>query len=144
MATSGPSSSGESRNRLRGPRQRLPLWGRSHGSKRLGTAWVLGRCKLLRAPLALAVYRADLRPGYVYERAFRQFEISDTWVFDRPPAGRRGFEGVIRDHLGWGRPDQIAPVFHRPVTRGTPGTFRTRVRTRVVDPTRLLLQVLAD
>ncbi|KZS83193.1 hypothetical protein B4U45_01535 [Mycobacterium persicum] len=32
--------------------------------------------------------RDDLRAGYVYELAFRQFEISDTRVFDRPAAGR--------------------------------------------------------
>ena len=32
--------------------------------------------------------RADVRAGYVYELAFRQFEISDTRVFDRPAAGR--------------------------------------------------------
>src|SRR5664279_1808327 len=31
---------------------------------------------------------ADLRAGYVYELAFRQFEVSDTRVFDRPAAGR--------------------------------------------------------
>jgi hypothetical protein len=79
--------------------------------------------------------RADLRAGYVYELAFRQLEISDTRVFDRPQAGRMWFEGVIRDHLDLGRPDQIALVFQRRVTRGTPGTFRTRVLTRGVDPT---------
>jgi hypothetical protein len=79
--------------------------------------------------------RNDLRTGYVYELAFRQFEISDTRVFDRPQAGRMWFEGVIRDHLDLGRPDQIALVFQRRVTRGTPGTFRTRVLTRGVDPT---------
>src|SRR5579864_5713467 len=45
------------------------------------------------------------------------------------------FEGVIRDHLDLGRPDQIALVFQRRVTRCTPGTFRTRVVTRGVDPT---------
>jgi hypothetical protein len=32
--------------------------------------------------------RDDLRAGYVYDLAFRQFEISDTRVFDRPAAGR--------------------------------------------------------
>jgi hypothetical protein len=47
--------------------------------------------------------------------AFRQLEISDTWVFDRPQAGRMWFEGVIRDHLDVGRPDQIALIFHRRV-----------------------------
>jgi hypothetical protein len=78
---------------------------------------------------------ADRRAGYVYQLAFRQFEVSDTCVFDRPPAGRMWFEGVIRDHLDLGRPDQVALVFHRQVTRRTPGTFRTRVVTRGVDPT---------
>ena len=37
--------------------------------------------------------RADLRHGYTYELAFRQFEVSDTRVFDRPQAGRAFFEG---------------------------------------------------
>ena len=88
---------------------------------------------LRRLPSPLT--RADLRAGYIYELAFRQFEVSDTCVFDRPPAGRMWFEGVIRDHLDLGRPDQIALVFHRGVTRCTPGRFRTRVVTRGVDPT---------
>ena len=47
---------------------------------------------------------ADLRAGYVYELAFRQFEVSDTRVFDRPAAGRAFFEGLIRDHLDVGPP----------------------------------------
>jgi hypothetical protein len=78
---------------------------------------------------------ADRRAGYVYDLAFRQFEVSETSVFDRPQTGRMWFEGVIRDHLDLGRPDQIALVFHRRVSRCTPGTFRTRVLTRGVDPT---------
>lgn len=45
------------------------------------------------------------------------------------------FEGVIRDHLDVGRPDQIALIFHRRVTCRTPGRFRTRVINRGVDPT---------
>jgi hypothetical protein len=77
---------------------------------------------------------ADLRAGYVYELAFRQFEISDTRVFDRPAAGRAFFEGVIRDHLDIGRPSQVGLLFDRRVTVKTPGTFRTRVVTRGVDP----------
>ncbi len=40
----------------------------------------------------------DRQAGYTYELAFRQFEVSDTRVFDRPQAGRAFFEGVIRDH----------------------------------------------
>jgi hypothetical protein len=78
---------------------------------------------------------ADVRAGYEYQMSFRQFEVSDTCVFDRLAAGRMWFEGVIRDHLDVGRPDQIMLIFHRPVTSRTPGTFRTRVITRGVDPT---------
>src|SRR5271166_5880211 len=76
-------------------------------------------------------------------------KVSDTWVFDRPQAGRMWFEGVIRNHLDVGRPDQIALIFQRRVNCRTPGRFRTRVITRGVDPgsrpyTVLLLQVFAD
>lgn len=78
--------------------------------------------------------RDDLRNGYRYELAFRQFEVSETVVFDRPAAGRAWFEGVIRDHLDVGRPDQVALIFDRRINRRTPGTFRTRVVTRGVDP----------
>src|SRR5438093_6802467 len=35
---------------------------------------------------------ADMRAGYVYDLAFRQFEVSDTRVFERPQAGRMWFE----------------------------------------------------
>lgn len=76
----------------------------------------------------------DLTAGYLYELAFRQFEVSETVVFDRPQAGRAWFEGVIRDHLDIGRPDQLALIFQRRVTRCTPGRFRTRVITKGVDP----------
>jgi hypothetical protein len=78
--------------------------------------------------------RSDLRQGYTHELAFRQFEVSETLVFDRPQAGRAFFEGVIRDHLDIGRPEQVALIFDRPVTRRTPGKFRTKVITKGVDP----------
>ena len=78
---------------------------------------------------------ADWKVGYVYELAFRQFEVSDTCVFDRPHVGRMWFEGVIRDHLDLGRPDQIMLIFDRRLGRSTPGLFRTRVLTKGVDPT---------
>lgn len=76
----------------------------------------------------------DRSAGYGYELAFRQFEVSDTRVFDRPAAGRAFFEGVIRDHLDVGRPDQVAILFDRRISRRTPGVFRTRVITEGVDP----------
>jgi hypothetical protein len=46
----------------------------------------------------------DVQAGYAYDLAFRQFEVSDTRVFDQPQAGRAFFEGVIRDHLDIGPP----------------------------------------
>jgi hypothetical protein len=76
----------------------------------------------------------DIEAGYVYEMAFRQFEVSDTVIFDRPQAGRAWFEGVIRDHLDIGRPDQVSLVFQRRISRRTPGSFRTRVITKGVEP----------
>jgi hypothetical protein len=77
---------------------------------------------------------ADLQAGYGYELAVRQFEVSDTRVFDRPRAGRAFFEGVIRDHLDVGRPEQVVLIFNRRLMPSTPGTFRTKVITRGVDP----------
>lgn len=76
----------------------------------------------------------DLKAGYVYELAFRQFEMSDTRVFDRPQAGRAFFEGLIRDHLDVGRPQQVVLVFDRRLRPNTPGRFSTKVITRGVDP----------
>ena len=87
-------------------------------------------CHRLPSPFA----RSGRRHGYTYALAFRQFEISDTRVFDRPQAGRAFFEGLIRDHLDVGRPDQVAIIFDRRVTKVTPGSFRTKVITRGVDP----------
>lgn len=78
--------------------------------------------------------KEDLDAGYVYEQAFRQFEVSETVIFDRPQAGRAWFEGIIRDHLDIGRPDQVALIFQRRISRKTPGPFRTRVVTRGVEP----------
>ena len=86
--------------------------------------------KRLPSPLT----REDLRAGYVYELAFRQFEISDTRVFDRPAAGRSFFEQLIRDHLDVGRPESVSLIFDRRINRRTPGTWRTRVITKGVDP----------
>ena len=65
--------------------------------------------------------RADVRAGYVYELAFRQFEVSDTRVFDRPAAGRSFFEQLIRDHLDVGRPESVSLIFDRRISRRTPG-----------------------
>jgi hypothetical protein len=87
---------------------------------------------------------ADLRAGYGYQMAFRQFEVSDTCVFDRPQAGRMWFEGVIRDHLDVGRPDQIALIFHRRVNSRTPGRFHPSHQPGRGSNAVLLLQVFTD
>ena len=67
------------------------------------------------------------RRGYRYDLAFRQLEISDTRTFDRPACGRAWFEQTLPDQLTLGRPDQVAVVFGRRVSRQTPGRFHTRV-----------------
>jgi hypothetical protein len=77
---------------------------------------------------------ADRRRGYRYALAFRQLELSDTRVFDRPQAGRAWFEHTIRDQLTLGRADNVALVFGRRVLSTTPGRFITRVITRGVEP----------
>jgi hypothetical protein len=101
---------------------------------RLGPGAVTSFFWRWQARLPSPFTREDLRAGYVYELAFRQFEVSDTRVFDRPAAGRAFFEGLIRDHLDVGRPDQVALIFDKKIQRNTPGMFRTRVITRGVDP----------
>ena len=76
----------------------------------------------------------DRRRGYGYQFAFRQLEISDTRVFDRPAAGRAWFERTLPDQLTLGRPDQVAIVFGRRVSRCTPGRFHTKIFNVGVEP----------
>ena len=60
----------------------------------------------------------DRQRGYGHALAFRQLEISDTRMFDRPAAGRAWFEQTLPDQLTLGRPDQAAvdlrPACHPP------------------------------
>ena len=76
----------------------------------------------------------DRRRGYRYALAFRQLELSDTRVFDRPQAGRSWFEQTISDQLTLGRPDQVSVVFGRRISSQTPGRFQTRVINRGTEP----------
>jgi len=76
----------------------------------------------------------DRRRGYGYQFAFRQLEISDTRVFDRPAAGRAWFERTLPDQLTLGRPDQVAVVFGRRVSSQTPGRFHTKIFNKGVEP----------
>ena len=76
----------------------------------------------------------DRARGYRHELAFRQAEISDTRMFDRPTAGRAWFERTLPDQLTLGRPDQVAIVFGRRVSRQTPGRFHTKIFNKGVEP----------
>ena len=76
----------------------------------------------------------DRQRGYGYDLAFRQLEISDTRMFDRPAAGRAWFERTLPDQLTLGRPDQVAVVFGRRVQRNTPGRFHTKIFNVGVEP----------
>ena len=72
----------------------------------------------------------DRARGYRYQLAFRQLELSDTRVFERPAQGREWFERVLRDQLTLGRPDRVSVVFARRIIRTTPGRFLTRILSR--------------
>ena len=101
---------------------------------RLGPGTVKSFFWRWQARLPSPFTRADQRAGYVYELAFRQFEVSDTRVFDHPAAGRGFFEGLIRDHVDVGRPSLVSLIFGRRVDSRTPGRFQTKVVTRGVEP----------
>jgi hypothetical protein len=78
--------------------------------------------------------RKDRAAGFRYQISILQAEFSLTQVLDQPVHGRVFFEEVIRENLDIGRPDQVQLIFARPVTRRTPGRFRTRVLTSGVIP----------
>src|SRR5262245_65548132 len=76
----------------------------------------------------------DRAAGYRYEISILQAEFSLTQVLDRPVNGRVFFEEVIRENLDIGRPDHVQLIFERPITKRTPGRFRTRILTEGVTP----------
>jgi hypothetical protein len=78
--------------------------------------------------------RRDRQAGYRYEVSILQAEFALTQVLDRSLSGRVFFEDVIRQNLDLGRPDQVALIFDRRVSRKTPSLFRTRVITQGVTP----------
>jgi hypothetical protein len=100
----------------------------------------------LDAPKIDAVFRKWLRrlphpftaahraAGYRYQLSILQAEFALTQVLDRPRTGRAFFEEVMRENLDLGRPDQMQLIFHRRVSRQTPGPFRTRILTEGVVP----------
>jgi hypothetical protein len=93
---------------------------------------VVFRKWLRRLPHPFAA--AHRAAGYRYQLSILQAEFALTQVLDRPRTGRCFFEEVIRENLDLGRPDQMQLIFNRPITRRTPGRFRTRVLTEGVVP----------
>jgi hypothetical protein len=87
-----------------------------------------------QAALPSPLTAQDRERGYQHELAFRQAEISDTRMFDRPAAGRAWFERTLPDQLTLGRPDQVSIVFGRRVQRNTPGRFHTKIFNQGVEP----------
>ena len=86
-----------------------------------------------QAALPSPLTREDRTRGYGHALAFRQLEISDTRMFDRPAAGRAWFEATIPDQLTLGRPDQAAVIFARRASSRTPGKFHTKIFNRGVE-----------
>lgn len=86
--------------------------------------------KILPMPLTSTELASSFRPRL----SILQMEVSLTQVFDRPVRGREFFEEVIREQIDLGRPDRIQVLFHRKVTRSTPGRFRTRIIRHGVAP----------
>jgi hypothetical protein len=69
----------------------------------------------------------DRAAGYWWELSMRQVEVSRTLVFDDPRRARAFFESLVADNVGIGRPDEMAMVFQRRLTRPTKHPYRTRV-----------------
>jgi hypothetical protein len=76
----------------------------------------------------------DRAAGYRYDVSILQAEFSLTQVLDQPRTGRIFFEEVIRENLDIGRPDHVQLIFHRRISKRTPGRFRARVITEGVTP----------
>jgi hypothetical protein len=73
---------------------------------------------------------ADRAAGYDYELSMRQVEVSRTLVFDDPRRARSFFESLVTDNVGIGRPEQVALVFSRRLTRPIHQPYRERVFSR--------------
>jgi len=78
--------------------------------------------------------KKDIDFGIHYDLSILQAEFSLTQVFNKPNHGRQFFEGVIKEHLDLGRPENISLIFDRRVTRRTNTQCSTRVITQEVIP----------
>jgi hypothetical protein len=71
----------------------------------------------------------DRHRGYGHALAFRQLEISDTRVFDRPACGRAWFEQTIPDQHTLGRPTKPQSFSAGGSTAAPPAGFTPRSST---------------
>ncbi len=71
----------------------------------------------------------DRAAGYWWELSTRQLEVSRTIVFDAPRRAHGFFESLVTDNIGVGRPESVAVVFGRRLTKRTTDPFATRVFT---------------
>jgi len=69
----------------------------------------------------------DRVAGYWWELSMRQVEVSRTLVFDDPRRARGFFESLVADNVGIGRPQEVAMVFARRLSRPTKHPYRTRI-----------------
>ena len=72
--------------------------------------------------------------GYGTTWRFASSKSPTPCVFDRPQAGRAWFEGVIRDHLDIGRPEQVVPHLRSELINTHPGRVPHPGDRRGVDP----------
>lgn len=100
----------------------------------LGPRQIDGLLRKWLARLPQPLTAADRDAGYDYDVSILQAEFALTQIVDRPVTGRVFFEEVIRENLDLGRPDQVALIFNRRVTKRTASRFRTRVLTDGVTP----------
>ncbi len=90
------------------------------------------------AVIPLPLSAADRAAGYDWQLSMRQIEFSRTLVLDRPAQGRAFMADVAREGLALGGHAEIGFLFGRQIRRRgkrpTPGTFRTEISARGVDP----------
>jgi hypothetical protein len=69
----------------------------------------------------------DRAAGFFWRLSMRQVEVSRTIVFDDPRRARAFFESLVTDNVGVGRPEEVAMVFQRRLTRPTKHPYRQRI-----------------
>src|SRR3954447_916585 len=134
----GETATGQTRDRLRGARQRIPFLRRT-GETAADLRFIGARADRTAVSKVAEAHSPAVAPGgsqagYDWDLSIWQMEVSLTQIFDRPLRGREFFEEIIRDNLDLGRPDRVQLLFDRVVTKKTPGQFKTRVIQDGVHP----------